>query len=223
MRTVWIALLLTLALGILYAAQQPAHPKPTAGLPGTPGTADQPVATIETSMGNLTCVLFPKAAPIGTANFIGLAKGTKDWTNPKTGKAMHGVPLYDNTIFHRVIPEFMIQGGDPEGTGMGGPGYPFKNETWPDLRFDQPGRLAYANAGPDTNGSQFFITEAPTPFLDGKYTIFGQCDAASVELVKKIARQPRNAQDRPDTPVVIKHIRIDEGAKAAPAAKKKAS
>jgi peptidyl-prolyl cis-trans isomerase A (cyclophilin A) len=179
-------------------------------------------------MGDLTCVLFPKAAPIGTANFISLAKGTKDWTDPRNSKPVHGVPLYDNTIFHRVIPEFMIQGGDPAGTGMGSPGYEFKNETWPNLRFDQPGRLAYANAGPDTNGSQFFITEAPTPFLDGKYTIFGQCDAASVELVKKIARQPRDPRDRPQAPVVIKHIRIDEAGAAKPeeskpARKKKAS
>jgi peptidyl-prolyl cis-trans isomerase A (cyclophilin A) len=214
--------LLTLAVcANLHAAQQAAHPnKPTIGLPGT---ADQPVATIETSMGNLTCQLFPKAAPEGTANFIGLARGTKDWTDPRTGKKMHGVPLYDNTIFHRVIPEYMIQGGDPEGDGWGSPGYQFKNETWPDLHFDQPGRLAYANGGPDTNGSQFFITEVPTPFLDGRFTIFGQCDAASVELVKKIARQPRNGKDRPDNPVVIKHIRISEGAKAKPAAKQKGS
>ena len=203
--------LLTLALGAhLYAAQEPQ------------GSADQPVATIETSMGNLTCVLFPKAAPLGTDNFIGLARGTKDWTDPRTGKTMHGVPLYDNTIFHRVIPEFMIQGGDPAGNGTGTPGYNFKNETWPDLRFDQPGRLAYANAGPDTNGSQFFITEGPSASLDGGYTIFGQCDAASVELVKKIARKPRNAQDRPKTPIVIKHIAIDDGSKTKASVKKKA-
>ena len=214
MRHSWIApCLLTLAFSAILCAAQAAPQS----------TADRPVATIETSMGNLTCVLFPKAAPIGTANFIGLARGTKDWTNPRTGKAMHGVPLYDGTIFHRVIPEFMIQGGDPVGSGMGNPGYQFKNESWPDLRFDQPGRLAYANAGPDTNGSQFFITEGPTGFLDGKYTIFGQCDSASVELVKKIARQPRNEQDRPNTPVVIQHIRIDDGTKGKPAVKKKAS
>jgi peptidyl-prolyl cis-trans isomerase A (cyclophilin A) len=184
------------------------------------GSADQPVATVETSMGNLTCVLFPKAAPLGTANFIGLARGTKAWTDPKTGRTVHGVPLYDNTTFHRVIPEFMIQGGDPAGTGAGQIGIQFKNETWPNLRFDQAGRLAYANAGPDTNGSQFFITEMPTPFLDGKYTIFGQCDAASVELVKKIARQPRNAQDKPNTAIVIKHIRIDDGTAAKAPVKK---
>jgi peptidyl-prolyl cis-trans isomerase A (cyclophilin A) len=214
MRKSWIAIcVLAVALGAnLYAAQ-----------PGLHGTAKQPVAIIETSMGNLTCVLFPKAAPIGTANFIGLARGTKDWTDPRSGKLMHGVPLYDNTTFHRVIPEFMIQGGDPAGNGTGTPGYQFKNEAWPDLRFDQPGRLAYANAGPDTNGSQFFITEVPTGFLDGKYTIFGQCDAASVALVKKIARVPRNAQDRPDTPVVIKHIRIEDGSGASASARRRAT
>ncbi|MGC2208793.1 MAG: peptidylprolyl isomerase [Candidatus Korobacteraceae bacterium] len=204
--------LLILALG---AAAMAAPPAPQ-------GSADQPVAVIETSMGNLTCVLFPKAAPLGVANFIGLARGTKDWKSPKTGQTMHGVPLYDNTIFHRVIPEFMIQGGDPMGTGFGGTGSSFKNETWPDLRFDQPGRLAYANGGPDTNSSQFFITEVATPFLDGNYTLFGQCDAASVDLVKKIARQPRNAQDRPNNPVVIKHIRIEDGSKTKAALKKQA-
>jgi len=179
------------------------------------GTKDQPVAIIHTTMGDLTCVLFPKSAPTGTDNFIALARGTKDWTDPRTGKKMHGVPLYDNTTFHRVIPNFMIQGGDPAGDGSGTPGYDFKNETWEHLRFDQPGRLAYANAGPDTNGSQFFITEVPTAYLDGHYTIFGQCDAESVALVQKIARVPRNVADRPQTPVVIKHIDIDDGSKSS--------
>lgn len=184
------------------------------------GTKAQPVAIIQTSMGDLHCPLFPKAAPLGTANFIGLAKGTKDWKNPRTGRTEHGVPLYDNTIFHRVIPGFMIQGGDPAGTGSGDVGFQFKNETLPNLRFDQPGRLAYANAGPDTNGSQFFITEAAYPSLDGHYTIFGQCDGASVELVKKIARQPRNSNDRPKTAIVIKHIKIDDGTAAKTPLKK---
>ncbi len=186
------------------------------------GTKEQPVAIIETSMGNLNCVLFPKAAPIGTASFIGLAKGTKDWKDPKTGQMKHGVPLYDNTTFHRVIPEFMIQGGDPAGTGAGDVGFQFKNETWPDLKFDRPGRLAYANAGPDTNGSQFFITEKAASFLDGKYTIFGQCDDASVELVKKIARKSRNANDKPKSDIIIKHIKIDEGSMAKSSTKKPA-
>ena len=118
-----------------------------------------PTAIIDTTAGKLTCTLFPDKAPIGVANFIGLAQGTKDWTNPVSHAKKHGVPLYDGTIFHRVIPEFMIQGGDPAGTGSGDVGFEFKNETSPTLKFDRPGRLAYANAGPNTNGSQFFITE----------------------------------------------------------------
>jgi len=172
---------------------------------------NQPQAIIETSMGNIHCTLFPDKAPIGTANFIGLATGKKEWTDPRTGAKKQGVPLYDGTIFHRVIPNFMIQGGDPTGTGMGDPGYKFKNETSNDLKFDRPGRLAYANAGPDTNGSQFFITEVPYPSLNGGYTIFGQCEDLAV--VKAIARVPRNAQDKPNSPVTIKHIQIVEGKK----------
>src|SRR5271168_141821 len=121
--------------------------------------AAQPTAVIETTAGKLTCTLFPDKAPIGVANFIGLSNGTKDWTSPVSHAKKHGVPLYDGTIFHRVIPDFMIQGGDPKGDGTGDPGYQFKNEVSSDLLFDKPGRLAYANSGPDTNGSQFFITE----------------------------------------------------------------
>src|ERR1700739_2193433 len=116
-----------------------------------------PTAIIETTAGKLTCTLFPDVAPIGVANFIGLSNGTKDWTSPVTHQKKHGVPLYDGTIFHRVIPEFMIQGGDPAGNGMGDPGYKFKNETSPDLTFDRPGRLAYAKAGPDPKRSPLFI------------------------------------------------------------------
>ncbi len=181
--------------------------------------ATQPTATIETSAGNLTCTLFPDKAPIGVANFIGLAKGTKDWTHPSTHKKEHGVPLYDGTIFHRIIPNFMIQGGDPTGTGMGDPGYKFVNETSPDLLFDQPGRLAYANSGPDTNGSQFFITEMAYPSLNGNYTIFGQCDDASVTLVKEIARMGRDSNDKPYRPVSIKHITFTGSGAAKAAAK----
>jgi len=181
-------------------------PAPKPAVPAT--TAAGPTAIIQTTAGNLTCTLFPRQAPIGVANFIGLAQGTKDWTSPVTQVKKHGVPLYDGTIFHRVIPEFMIQGGDPAGNGTGDPGYAFKNETSPLLKFDRPGRLAYANSGPDTNGSQFFITEVAYASLNGGYTIFGQCDEASVELVKKIARMPRNANDRPNSPVKIVHIKI---------------
>ena len=180
----------------------------TAAAPATP--AGPPKAIIHTTMGDIHCTLIPDKAPIGVKNFIGLATGKKDWTDPKTGAVKHGVPLYDGTLFHRVIPEFMIQGGDPIGTGMGGPGFKFKNETSDDLGFDKPGRLAYANAGPDTNGSQFFVTEAAYPSLNGGYTIFGQCEDADV--VQKIARVPRShgyaTQDRPISDVVIKHVEI---------------
>ncbi len=167
-----------------------------------------PTAVIDTTAGKLTCTLFQDKAPIGVANFIDLATGTKDWTSPITHQKKHGVPLYDGTIFHRVIPDFMIQGGDPTGTGMGDPGYAFKNETSNDLKFDRPGRLAYANSGPDTNGSQFFITEIAYPSLNGGYTIFGQCDEASVTLVKQIARMGRDSNDKPYKPVKINHITI---------------
>lgn len=210
MRTITIAILVLLSLSL--AAQ-------------TKRGASHPTAVIDTTAGKFTCTLFPDKAPIGVANFIGLATGTKDWTNPASGRKIHGQPLYNGTIFHRVIPEFMIQGGDPMGTGTGDPGYRFKNETSFDLTFDRPGRMAYANSGPDTNGSQFFITEVATPFLDGKYTIFGQCDSSSVQLVKKIARLPRNRNDRPNDPPKINQITIsgtgdDTAPKAAaPAAK----
>jgi peptidyl-prolyl cis-trans isomerase A (cyclophilin A) len=183
----------------------------------------QPVAVIDTTAGKLTCTLFPDKAPIGVANFIGLSDGTKDWISPVTHQKKHGVPLYDGTIFHRVIPNFMIQGGDPLGTGTGDPGYQFKNETSSDLKFDRPGRLAYANAGPDTNGSQFFITEIPYPSLNGGYTIFGQCDDASVALVKQIARVGRDSNDRPYRPVKINHITIEQGGAKTSASAKPAS
>ena len=194
----------------------------TAATVAAPATG--PTASIDTTAGKLTCTLFPDKAPIGVANFIGLAQGTKDWTNPISHAKKHGVPLYDGTIFHRVIPEFMIQGGDPAGTGSGDVGFEFKNETSPTLKFDRPGRLAYANAGPDTNGSQFFITEVPYPHLNGGYTIFGQCDDASVVLVKQIARMGRDSNDRPYRPVKINHITISKaGAAPKPASAKPAT
>jgi peptidyl-prolyl cis-trans isomerase A (cyclophilin A) len=207
MRKLLILLMAFSSLQLVGQTSAPAAKKAMAKKPAA-ATKLPPTAIIETTAGKLTCVLFPDKAPIGVANFIGLARGTKDWTNPKNGRKMHGVPLYNGTIFHRVIPGFMIQGGDPVGTGMGDPGYKFKNETSSDLQFDRPGRLAYANAGPDTNGSQFFITEVPYPSLNGGYTIFGQCDDASVELVKKIARLPRNGNDRPENPPKIIKITI---------------
>jgi peptidyl-prolyl cis-trans isomerase A (cyclophilin A) len=164
-------------------------------------------------MGRLTCKLYDKQAPITVANFIDLAEGTKEWTDDKTMQKVHNHPYYDGTTFHRVIPNFMIQGGDRTGTGMGDPGYFFQDEIDPSLTFDQPGRLAMANSGPGptrggTNGSQFFITEVAVPELNGKHTIFGQCDAHSVLLVASIARVPRDENDKPTTPVVVNHVMI---------------
>jgi len=191
---------------------------PGAGTKTTTTTAPpakQPIQAIfETTAGNINCTLFPDKAPITVANFIGLATGTKDWKNPSNGATVHGRPLYDGTTFHRVIPNFMIQGGDPLGNGSGSPGYTFRDEQ-SDLTFDVPGRLAMANSGPNTNGSQFFITEVPTPHLDGHYNIFGQCE--NVDLVKQIARaatDPRN--DRPFTPVKITHVKIVDPNKPTP-------
>jgi len=163
-------------------------------------------ATIDTSLGTLHCTLFEKEAPMTVAAFVGLATGQKAWKNPKSGDAVTGKPFYDGLVFHRVIPEFMIQGGDPLGTGTGGPGYKFGNETSDAVTF-QAGSLAMANAGPDTNGSQFFITEGAPTWLQGKHTIFGQC--SELDVVKKIARAPQgNTHDRPDPEVVIKKVSI---------------
>ncbi|HTS38005.1 MAG TPA: peptidylprolyl isomerase [Candidatus Solibacter sp.] len=207
------------------AAKPSTAAKPAAAAkPAVHPAVTKPTAIIDTTAGKMTCTLFPDKAPIGVENFIGLANGTKDWKNPVSGASKHGVPLYDGTIFHRVIPGFMIQGGDPAGNGSGDPGYKFKNETSPDLLFDQPGRLAYANAGPGTNGSQFFITEVATPHLNGGYTIFGQCDEATVALVKQIAHMATDpSNDKPFRPVKINHITIlKPGAAAKPAAAKPA-
>jgi peptidyl-prolyl cis-trans isomerase A (cyclophilin A) len=143
-------------------------------------------ATFHTSLGKIVCELYEKEAPKTVENFTGLAEGTKAWKNPRTGKAGEG-PLYSGTVFHRVIPEFMIQGGCPLANGTGGPGYQFEDEFAPNLTFDKPGRLAMANSGPATNGSQFFITEVPTTWLNRKHTIFGQVTEGQ-DLVAKIAR-----------------------------------
>ena len=202
------------------SAQTTPTAKPGAGTktPVHHAATGQPTAIIETTAGKMTCNLFPDKAPIGVANFIGLAKGTKDWKNPVSGATKHNTPLYDGTIFHRVIPNFMIQGGDPAGNGTGDPGYKFKNEVSSDLPFDRPGRLAYANSGPDTNGSQFFITEVAVPHLNGNYTIFGQCDDATVTLVKQIARMARDpSNDKPFRAVKITHVTITRSAAGTPA------
>jgi len=166
-------------------------------------------AVFHTSMGKISCELYPGEAPLTVENFISLARGTKKWTDPATGKEVTR-PLYDGTAFHRVIPEFMIQGGDPLGTGSGGPGYEFKDEISEKLKFDKPGILAMANAGPNTNGSQFFITLAPTPWLDGYHTIFGRV-VSGQEVVDAISKVKRDSQDKPLKPVILDKVEIIEG------------
>ena len=163
----------------------------------------------ETSMGDIHCKLFENEAPLTVKTIVGLATGKLSYIDPRTKQKVSGKPLYDGLTFHRVIPRFMIQGGDPLGTGEGepgGPGFPFKDEFSPSLRFNIPGRLAMANAGPNTNGSQFFITEVSVPELNDKHTIFGQCEELSV--IKTIARTPTK-EERPITPVVIKHVSVE--------------
>ena len=169
---------------------------------------DGPTAVIDTSMGRMTCGLYAKQAPLTVANFVGLATGSKEWTDPAPHKKMRETPLYNGTTFHRVIPRFMIQGGDPLGTGTGDPGYYVNDEVTPDLNFDIAGRLAMANSGPNTNGSQFFVTVAPQPDLNQHYSIFGQCDPASVLVAQSITEVQRNGQDKPLDPVTINKITI---------------
>ncbi|MFN7131904.1 MAG: peptidylprolyl isomerase [Myxococcales bacterium] len=161
-------------------------------------------AEIQTTAGNMTARLFSKDAPKTVENFVGLATGEKEWTDPRTGQPLHQ-PLYDGVVFHRVIPDFMIQGGDPLGTGTGGPGYKFEDEFQSGRVFDKPCLLAMANSGPNSNGSQFFITEKETPWLNNRHTIFGEV-VKNCELVAKIARK----QVEGPTPVQIKHIAISQ-------------
>jgi len=228
----------SILLFLLAAALVPAQTPPAPAAGQAPAAAPKPArdpglyATINTSMGPIVCVLYEKESPITVRNFTALARGgTKAWTDPKTNQKTTR-PLYTGTTFHRVIPGFMIQGGDPLGTGMGDGGLkPIPDEFDPSLSFDKPGRLAMANAGPGTGTCQFFITEVPTPHLNHKHTIFGQVIEGQ-DLVTKIANVPKNADDKPNTPVRIINIKIvREGPapvapvtkKAAPVAKKTAA
>lgn len=165
--------------------------------------------TLHTSLGPININLFPDHAPKTVRNFVGLAAGSTEWTDPKSRQKTTS-PLYDGTIFHRVIPGFMIQGGDPLGSGRGGPGYSFADEFHPELSFDRPYLLAMANSGPNTNGSQFFITVAPTTWLNFKHTIFGEvADQPSRDVVDAIAAVSTGSQDRPTVDVVIESVTID--------------
>jgi peptidyl-prolyl cis-trans isomerase A (cyclophilin A) len=172
--------------------------------------AETLTATLQTNQGRVVIRLFPDQAPKTVRNFVELAEGGKEWTDPRTGQATTS-KLYDGTIFHRVIPDFMIQGGDPLGSGRGGPGYKFADEIHPDLRFDRPYLLAMANAGPGTNGSQFFITVAPTPWLNGKHTIFGEV-IEGADVVDAITRLKTGSQDRPVEDVTIESVTVDRSA-----------
>ena len=171
------------------------------------GRAAGTYAIFETSQGNIVVRLYEKEAPKTVANFVGLAEGTKEFTNEKTGKKEKR-PFYDGLIFHRVIPQFMIQGGCPHGSGMGGPGYKFADEFHPSLQHSKAGFLSMANAGPNTNGSQFFITVAATPWLDNRHTIFGEV-VEGQDVANKISNVPRDSGDRPRTPVTIQKLRIE--------------
>ena len=172
--------------------------------------------TFETTLGNITCKLYEKEAPITVRTIVGLALGKQSYLDPRTKQKVTGKRFYDGLTFHRVIPEFMIQGGDPLGNGTGGPegpGFPFEDEFVPTLRFDVPGRLAMANAGPRTNSSQFFITEDPTTALNNRHTIFGQC--GNLDVVKAIARVPTR-EDRPIKPVIMKRVVVERVGPAPP-------
>jgi peptidyl-prolyl cis-trans isomerase A (cyclophilin A) len=207
------------ALG-LTALQQGAAKAPTAGQQKAPPAKKEMQAvspphdpglymTFQTTMGSISCKLYENEAPITVRTIVGLALGKRSYIDPRTKQKVSGKRFYDGLTFHRVIPEFMIQGGDPLGNGMGGPegtGFPFEDEFVPTLRFDTPGRLAMANAGPKTNQSQFFITEVPTISLNNRHTIFGQC--GNLDVVKAIARVPTN-DDRPLKPVIIKRVTVE--------------
>jgi len=173
---------------------------------GKPKMPDKLYAVFETSKGNIVFILYPKQAPKTVENFVGLAQGSIEWKDPQSGEKSKK-PLYDGTIFHRVIPDFMVQGGDPLGLGIGGPGYKFDDEFAPDLTFNIPGRLAMANSGPNTNGSQFFITVAPTQWLNGRHTIFGQVIEGQ-DVADAISMVKRGQNDKPVEPVILKKVTI---------------
>ena len=188
-------------LGLLLAGCRSSVPGPT------PAPAGNYTADIQTSLGTITVSLFPRQAPLAVGNFVGLAEGTMKWRDPRTGRIQTNQPFYDGLTFHRVIPHFMIQGGDALGNGTGNAGYNFADEIDPNLTFDRPGRLAMANSGPNTNGTQFFITVAPYPSLNGNYTIFGQVTAGQ-NVADAISNMPRDSDDKPLTPVVIEHVTV---------------
>lgn len=195
----WIYLLAFVLMTLSFKSQSAEVKKTTTK--GTPM-----YAIFETSKGNIKIKLFSDKTPKTVENFVGLAEGTKEFTDPKTDKKVKR-PFYDGLIFHRVIPNFMIQGGCPLGQGTGGPGYKFEDEIVKDLKHDKPGKLSMANAGPNTNGSQFFITVAATPWLDGRHTVFGEV-VEGYEIAESISKVKTGSMDKPAEPITIKHVKI---------------
>jgi peptidyl-prolyl cis-trans isomerase A (cyclophilin A) len=195
--------------------QIPARPEHTPARGRIRDMTSDLTATLRTSQGTVVVRLYPDHAPKTVRNFVELAEGAREWTHPRT-RRQERARLYDGTVFHRVIPDFMIQGGDPLGTGTGGPGYEFGDEFHPDLAFSRPYLLAMANAGPGTNGSQFFITTVSTPWLTGKHTIFGEVTGGT-EVVDAISRLPTGRNDRPATDVILESVVIDRGDGGGPA------
>ncbi len=197
------------ALALLFAAGCKKGAENSSGANGAgTGQADELYATFKTTKGDIVVRLFPKDAPKTVANFVGLAKGEKEWKDPVSGELIKK-PLYDGTVFHRVIPNFMIQGGDPLGQGYGGPGYKFEDEFQSGRKFDKPGLLAMANSGPNTNGSQFFITTSTPSHLNNRHTIFGEV-ISGYDVVEAIGNVQRDRRDKPVEPVVLQKVIISE-------------
>ncbi len=210
--------LLSLAVVALVGCSKPGGAPAKPAVPATPAEGpwsqkamdgQELYATFKTSLGPIVVKLFAKEAPNTVRNFVGLATGEREWTNPATGEKKKGVPLYSGTVFHRVIPAFMIQGGDPLGSGTGSPGYNFADETSSGRTFEKTGLLAMANAGPNTNGSQFFITVSKPTYLNGKHTIFGEV-LKGYEVAEAIANTPRDRRDKPLQPVIIEQISLSD-------------
>jgi peptidyl-prolyl cis-trans isomerase A (cyclophilin A) len=201
MKIVWVYLI-ALVITIFSFRGETAESKATKTKKGK----KEMIAVFDTTLGTFKIKLFPEQAPKTVENFVGLAEGTKEWTDPKTGSKVKK-PFYDGLKFHRVIPNFMIQGGDPLGNGTGGPGFRFADEFSPELKHSKPGMLSMANAGPNTNGSQFFVTVAATPWLDGKHTIFGEV-TEGMDVVTKISTAKTAPGDRPVEDIIVKSVKI---------------
>ncbi|WP_233497045.1 peptidylprolyl isomerase [Lujinxingia litoralis] len=191
----------------VHTADQPPSPEATADYTRDLGDSGILRALFHTSQGTISCELFEKQTPLTVANFVGLARGLKAFVDPQTDRSITGVPYFNGQRFHRVIPNFLIQSGDPTGLGYAGPGYTIPDEIREDLRHDGPGVLSMANLGPDTGGSQFFITEIAAPHLDGRHTVFGQCE--DLEVIRAISHAPTDVNNRPAEPITLDRVLIE--------------